>query len=212
VREQFAAISAMAPGTTIGFGAQVQPCMGLVSFLVPKGEVQATMDGVEFVGADVGGFEEGVIVRPSRHPELVSGSMPHSLSKARSSQPSSGTEAWMLKRVQGDGERIDATVQDLAYTRSGEKGETINVAVIARQPDYLPALRAALTETAIAAWFANLAPSRVTIYDVPGIHAFNIVLEGALPGGINASQRLDAGAKGVGQRLLEFVIKAGQET
>jgi hypothetical protein len=40
------------------------------------------------------------------------------------------------------------------------------------------------------------------IRPVPGIHALNIVLEGALPGDINASQRLDPAAKSVGQRLL----------
>jgi hypothetical protein len=41
----------------------------------------------------------------------------------------------------------------------------------------------------------------VTIYDLPGIHAINIVLDGALPGGLNASQRLDPAAKSIGQRL-----------
>jgi Acyclic terpene utilisation family protein AtuA len=198
VREQFAAISAMAPGTTIGFGAQVQPCMGLVSFLVPKGDVTATVDGVV--------FDAETLTSPPRHPELVSGSMPHRLSKVRFSQHDTNIKAWMLKRVQHDGTEVATTVADLAYTRSGEKGETINIAVIAREPDYLPHLRVALTEAAIADWFPDLAPTRVTIYDVPGIHALNIVLEGALPGGINASQRLDAGAKGVGQRLLGFGV------
>ena len=110
----------------------------------------------------------------------------------------------MLKQVQHDGGVEAKTVQDLAYTRSGEKGETINIAVIARQPDYLPPLRAALTEVAIAAYFPDLAPASVTIYDVPGIHALNVVLDGALPGGINASQRLDPAAKSFGQRLLRM--------
>ena len=44
--------------------------------------------------------------------------------------------------------------------------------------------------------------ARVTIHEIPGIDALNIVLEGALPGGNNASQRLDPAAKGFGQRLL----------
>ncbi len=44
-REQFAAISAMAPGTSVAFGVQVQPCMGLVWFLVARDEVVATVDG-----------------------------------------------------------------------------------------------------------------------------------------------------------------------
>ncbi|MFM2410042.1 MAG: hypothetical protein RL481_870, partial [Pseudomonadota bacterium] len=102
---------------------------------------------------------------------------------------------------------IAAHFLDLAYTRSGEKGETINIAVIARKAEYLTPLRAALTEAAIAAYFPDLAPTAVTIHDVPGIHALNIVLEGALPGGINASQRLDPAAKSFGQRLLGMGIE-----
>jgi hypothetical protein len=118
-------------------------------------------------------------------------------------------EAWTLKQVQGDeGGGASATLESLAFTRSGEKGETINIAVIARKPDYLPTLRAALTESAIAAWFTDLfdGKAHVTLYDVPGIHAINIVLDGALPGGINASQRLDPAAKSIGQRLLNFPV------
>jgi hypothetical protein len=46
----------------------------------------------------------------------------------------------------------------------------------------------------------------VTIHEVPGIHALNIVLDGALPGGLNASQRLDPAAKSIGQRVLGMGI------
>ncbi len=176
VREQFAAISAMAPGTSVSFGVQVQPCMGLVSFLIPKGEVQATVDGAVFLGEDVEGFDAGMIVRPA------------------------------VSSAYQRGEACVRSVADLAYTRSGEKGETINVAVIARQPEYLPALRAALSPKALQNRFADLGEFEVTIYEVPGIHALNIVLAGALPGGINASQRLDPAAKGIGQRLLGMTV------
>ena len=175
VREQFAAISAMAPGTSVSFGAQVQPCMGLVSFLIPKDEVSATLDGAAFAGGNVAGFDPAMIVRPP----VPSG---------------------------GNGAVQSAKLGDLAFTRSGEKGETINVAVIARMPEYLPILRAALTPEALGNWFTDLAPTHITLYDVPGIQAINIVLEGALPGGINVSQRLDPAAKSIGQRLLGFAV------
>jgi hypothetical protein len=90
---------------------------------------------------------------------------------------------------------------DLAFTRSGEKGETINIGVIAREPGNLPCLKAALTANMLKAHLADLGDFSVTIYDLPGIHAINIVLDGALPGGLNASQRLDPAAKSIGQRL-----------
>ena len=144
-----------------------------MSFLIPKSEVQATVDGVAFAGSQVSEFTPEMIVRPA----LPSG-------ESSVSQ--------------------HARVGDLAYTRSGEKGETINIAVIARQPEHLPILRASLTPEAIKQWFGDLGSFEVSIYDVPGIHAINIVLDGALPGGINASQRLDPAAKSMGQRLLGF--------
>ena len=46
----------------------------------------------------------------------------------------------------------------------------------------------------------------IRIYDVPGTHALNIVMDGALPGGINASVRLDPAAKSVAQQLLRFPV------
>ena len=122
-------------------------------------------------------------------------------------RPKSSEEKWTLKQVQGDGiENEELTVFDLAYTRSGEKGETINIGVIARKPDYLPALRAALTPEALRTHLNDLGDFKVTIHEVPGIHALNIVLDGALPGGLNASQRLDPAAKSIGQRVLGMPV------
>jgi hypothetical protein len=70
----------------------------------------------------------------------------------------------------------------------------------------LGALRAAMTQAALRNWLPDLGDFRVTVYDVPGCHAFNIVMEGALPGGLNASQRLDPAAKSIAQRLMRFPV------
>ena len=176
-REQFAAISAMAPGTSVAFGLQIAPCMGLISFLVPGDEVAARVDGVELLSGAVEGRN------PKRLPEPAP---PSSVSPSDCHLPTSGE---------------GLTVMDLAFTRSGEKGETINIGVIAREPGNLPCLKAALTANMLKAHLADLGDFSVTIYDLPGIHAINIVLDGALPGGLNASQRLDPAAKSIGQRL-----------
>ena len=173
-REQFAAISAMAPGTSVAFGVQVQPMMHLFCGLIAKGEVRATVDGVPCSTPDIDGFDADMITRPPAPP-------------APARLP-------------------DRTVGDLAYTRSGEKGEMINIAVIARAPEHLGVLRAALTPSRLKSWFADLGDITVTIFDLPGPHAFNILLDGALPGGINASQRLDPAAKSFGQRLLSLPL------
>lgn len=191
-REQFSAISAMAPGTSVAFGMQVQPCMGLVSFLVPRDGLEVTID----VGDGAEPFSEPITL----HAGLTSSPMVQS-------KPQVGEAEAILNQVVGDGVgEAELTIFDLAYTRSGEKGETINIGVIARKPENLPALRAALTPELLRAHLTDLGDFKVTIYEVPGIHALNVVLDGALPGGLNASQRLDPAAKSVGQRLATMAI------
>ena len=97
----------------------------------------------------------------------------------------------------------------LALARSGDKGNHSNIGVIARQPDYLPYLRAALSEAAVTAYLQHLldgAHSRVTRYELPGLHAFNFLLENALGGGGIASLRADPQGKAYAQQLLDMPI------
>ena len=88
------------------------------------------------------------------------------------------------------------------------KGDLFNVAVIARKPEYLPSISAALSTDAVGLWYKHLFrdPSRrrVDRFDVPGIHALNFVVHESLDGGSTASARIDFVAKGMGQQLLEF--------
>ncbi|HMS19890.1 acyclic terpene utilization AtuA family protein [uncultured Sphingorhabdus sp.] len=188
-REQFAAISAMAPGTSVAFGIQIAPCMNLISFLVPRDEVVARVDSEEFFPGK-GGLRT-----------MLAGVNAQTLSKSMTSAVEPAD--YLLP-----GSAEDRTVMDLAFTRSGEKGETINIGVIARKPEYLPLLHAALTPEALRKHLPDLGAFEVTIYELPGIHALNVVLDGALPGGLNASQRLDPAAKSIGQRLAGMKLKA----
>lgn len=99
----------------------------------------------------------------------------------------------------------------LAWARSGDKGNLFNVGVIARRPEFLPCLRAALTTDAVRNWYAHLfadrAAARVERFDVPGIHALNFIVHEAQGGGITASPRLDPAAKSLAQLLLEMPVK-----
>jgi hypothetical protein len=174
LREQFAAISAMSPGTSVAFGPSVGPMMNLISFAVDRAMAKPYVDGAPCADTINAVFSPDMIARP----------------------PAPNTTA-----VGGS-----ALLEQLAFARSGEKGETINVGIIARKPENLGALRAAMTQAALRNWLPDLGDFRVTVYDVPGCHAFNIVMEGALPGGLNASQRLDPAAKSIAQRLMRFPI------
>ncbi|MFO1241277.1 MAG: acyclic terpene utilization AtuA family protein [Sphingomonadaceae bacterium] len=189
-REQFAAISSMAPGTSVAFGVQVQPCMNLISFLVAREDVVARMD----VG---NGFQ------PFVQPPVCTDENPaHVSSRRLPGRDASLPNIVAEKLVAGS----NPTIAELAYVRSGEKGEMINIGVIARSPEFLPILRSALSPKALRDHLSDLGNFEVTIYELPGIHALNIVLAGALPGGLNASQRLDPAAKSIGQRLTSLRV------
>jgi hypothetical protein len=95
---------------------------------------------------------------------------------------------------------------ELAWARSGDKGDTSNIGVIARHPEDLPLLREQLTPEAVAAHLADKVRGTVTRYELPGIHAFNFVGEQALGGGGMASLRHDPLGKGMAQWLLAMPV------
>ena len=105
-----------------------------------------------------------------------------------------------------EGPAIEVPLVRLAWARSGDKGDASNIGVIARKPEWLPLLRAQLTEARVKDWLAHLVQGPVTRYEVPGIHAFNFVCQQALCGGGMASLRNDALGKGMGQILLAMPV------
>lgn len=103
-------------------------------------------------------------------------------------------------------EEID--LRRLAVARSGDKGDSSNIAVIARAPEYAPILRRELTPERVAAHFAASVTGQVTRFEAPGLNAFNFLLLEALGGGGMASHRIDPQGKAYGQRALEMRIPA----
>lgn len=98
---------------------------------------------------------------------------------------------------------------DLAVARSGDKGNHANIGVIARDSRYLPWLRAALTETAVADYMRHVldpVSGQVSRWELPGLGAFNFLLRNALGGGGIASLRIDPQGKAFAQQLLEFPV------
>ncbi len=101
----------------------------------------------------------------------------------------------------------------LAFARSGDKGNHANIGVIARDPAWLPYLRNALTEEAVAEHFQHVLDKdtgRVSRWELPGINAFNFLLENSLGGGGIASLRIDPQGKAFAQQLLDFPVPVSQ--
>ena len=181
-REQWAGISGMSVGTSINLATNVLPMTSIFLFLLDKRAVTARVT-YEGVARDVP-VPRGVALPPPAHP----------------APPSVLTEPT----------ETSVDLVRLAWARSGDKGHLFNVAVIAREPGYLPYLRAALSTEAVSIWYRHLGPGDqpppVDRYEVPGLHALNFVVNNALVGGINASTRLDPAAKGMAQMLLRFPV------
>ncbi len=183
-REQNSAIMNMSVGTSIGVGGMPMPITQHYSFLIDKTELDARVtvngDARTVKVPTGGGYDAAKTVRPPVPPAPAE----------------AGTE--------------EVPLVSLAWARSGEKGELFNVAVIARQPDYLGYIRQALTPKAVADWYRHFLADqenwKVKSYEMPGIHALNFVVDESMAGGLTKSPRLDPGAKGMAQQLLEFPV------
>jgi hypothetical protein len=106
-----------------------------------------------------------------------------------------------------DGGRQTLPLSAIAVARSGDKGDRAHVAVIARDPRFAALIGEQITTASVSRWFAHLARGRVTRYDVPGVNAFNFVLDEALGGGGAASLRNDPLGKTFGQILLSHPVE-----
>ena len=95
---------------------------------------------------------------------------------------------------------------ELAHARSGDKGDTVNVGVIARRPEHYPLLRDALTTERVRAHFAPLITGGVERFELPNLNALNFLLHGALDGGGTVSLMTDAQGKTFSTALLRMVI------
>jgi hypothetical protein len=108
-------------------------------------------------------------------------------------------------------EWVEVPLIRVAWGRSGDKGDSSNIGIIARRPEWLPLLREQLTEARVAQWLAHLVRGSVTRFDVPGIHAMNFLCAQALDGGGMASLRNDPLGKGMAQILLAMPVRVPRE-
>ncbi len=97
-------------------------------------------------------------------------------------------------------------LQHVAHCRSGDKGNTSNISVIAYSPELYPHLKAQLTADRLKAHYAGVVAGRVTRYEVDGLDALNFVAEGALGGGVSRSLCLDNYGKALSSRILAFEL------
>jgi hypothetical protein len=97
-------------------------------------------------------------------------------------------------------------LREIAYARSGDKGNNANIGVIAYTEEGFRFLKSYLTADKVKSYFNPLGVQRVIRYELPNLGAFNFVLIGILDGGGSRSLRIDAQGKALGQALLHMPI------
>jgi hypothetical protein len=103
--------------------------------------------------------------------------------------------------------RITLPLHRIAHGRSGDKGNRLNVSVIAYHPEAWPVLLDEVTEERVRALFAHRGASRVTRYALPRLAALNFVIDDALEGGVNSGLGLDTHGKASAFRVLSLLIE-----
>ncbi|XP_054418222.1 uncharacterized protein LOC129061551 isoform X2 [Pteronotus mesoamericanus] len=193
-REIAPAGTGMAPGLmgVVGGRPKVSPVLKPFFFLYPKEKVKVDIHLIN--GGHIETFHEDVTFTLDT---LASANLPKTDDDLKDLP--SGSLTYRL--------------EDLAYTRSGDKGNSANIGIIARHPLYYPYLKKFLTAQAIEDYFQHILHKEqpegnaVIRYELPGIYALNFVLKNSLGGGGTASLRSDPQGKALGQMVLDFQIK-----
>ena len=100
---------------------------------------------------------------------------------------------------------------ELAHARSGDKGDVVNIGVVAYDPEHYPLLVQALTAARVQEHFGDIVQGKVARYELPNLHALNFVLPGALGGGGTVSLMMDAQGKVFSTALLRMDVEVPDE-
>jgi hypothetical protein len=99
------------------------------------------------------------------------------------------------------------TVRDIAFARSGDKGNRATLSVIARDPADYPVLARTLSAERVQAWYRDSVRGAVERYPLPHLGAVHFVMHEALAGGVTRSLALDAHGKSLSSAILDLPLE-----
>ena len=102
---------------------------------------------------------------------------------------------------------MKVSLTKLAHARSGDKGDTANVGLIALKDEYYPILVREVTADAVKKHFGPMVKAEVERFELPNLHALNFLLHGSLGGGGTLSLMTDAQGKTFSTALLRMEVE-----
>lgn len=102
-------------------------------------------------------------------------------------------------------------LREIAHSRAGDKGDTSNVSVIAYQPKFYPLVLAQVTPERVREHFRGIVKGNITRFELPTLHAINLVMEQALGGGVTRSLSHDPHGKSYSALILTMPVEVGDE-
>lgn len=108
-------------------------------------------------------------------------------------------------------ETVWLPLSELAHGRSGDKGDSFNIGLVAHQREWLALLEKAVTPKLLKEWFSETVTGEVKVWGMPGIGAVNCLLRGGLGGGGTTSLNIDAQGKVWGQSVLRMRVPVDAE-
>ena len=98
-------------------------------------------------------------------------------------------------------------LREIAHARSGDKGDTANVGLIALKPEYYPLLMKHVTAARVKEHFSEICHGEVERFELPNLYALNFLLHHSLDGGGTMSLKTDAQGKTYSSALLRMEIE-----
>ncbi|MCS5527499.1 MAG: hypothetical protein NZ774_06515 [Candidatus Poseidoniales archaeon] len=102
-------------------------------------------------------------------------------------------------------------LSDLAHGRSGDKGDSFNIGLIAHKKKWLEILEISVTPKLLSEWYGDSVTGLISVWSMPGIGAINCLLRGGLGGGATTSLMLDAQGKIWGQSVLRMRVPVNRK-
>jgi hypothetical protein len=107
--------------------------------------------------------------------------------------------------------KVKAKLKDLAFARSGDKGDVSNIGLLAKNREFYEIIKKEVTPDSVKAHFGSMVKGEVNVYEMSNINALEVILSGALGGGATRTLRLDQTGKSMGQALLRMEVEVDEE-